>query len=50
MQVGRGLQKGDTCIMDIDVRSKSSKQPMPGLCKTRFPLDTELDPLQLLKV
>jgi len=47
--VGRGLQKGDTCIMDIDVRSKSSKQPMPGLCKTRFPLDTELDPLQLLK-
>ena len=50
MQVGRGLQRGDTCIMDIDIRSKASKKSMPGLCKPKFPLDTEMDPLDLLKV
>ncbi|GAX81186.1 hypothetical protein CEUSTIGMA_g8619.t1 [Chlamydomonas eustigma] len=47
--VGRGLQRGDTCIMDIDILSKESKAPFPGMCKSKITFDTEVDPLDLHK-
>jgi len=43
--VGRGLQRGDTCIVDLAVRSPETKMPLPGLTKKRCPIDTERDPL-----
>jgi hypothetical protein len=36
--------------MDIDVRSKESKAPFPGMCKSKITFDTEVDPLNLHKV
>ncbi|EFJ43644.1 hypothetical protein VOLCADRAFT_96204 [Volvox carteri f. nagariensis] len=42
---GRGLQTGDTLVMDMEVRSESSGQPLPGLTHTRISFDTEQDVL-----
>lgn len=45
---GRGLEKGDTCIMDIEVTPTGGGKPLPGLSKNKAPLDTDLDPLGLV--
>lgn len=47
--VGRGLEKGDTCIMDLDIRGKGMKASLPGMKKQRFPFDTDMDPLGLVQ-
>lgn len=47
--VGRGLQRGDTCIMDIDMKAEGSTVSLPGMKKQRFSFDTDMDPLGLVK-
>jgi hypothetical protein len=47
--VGRGLEKGDTCIMDLDIRAKGLKASLPGMKKQRFPFDSDMDPLGLVQ-
>lgn len=43
----RGLQAGDLAVIDMDIRSPGSKQPMPGMSKEMLAFDTEVDPLGL---
>ena len=47
--VGRGLEKGDTCIMDLDIKAQGMKASLPGMKKQRFPFDTDMDPLGLVQ-
>ena len=47
--VGRGLERGDTCIMDLDIKAAGSKVSLPGMKKQRFPFDTDMDPLGLVQ-
>ncbi|KAG2486398.1 hypothetical protein HYH03_014975 [Edaphochlamys debaryana] len=41
----RGLQLGDTLVMDLQVTNKSTGQALPGLTHSRFSFDTEKDVL-----
>ncbi|GLC38424.1 hypothetical protein PLESTB_001579600 [Pleodorina starrii] len=42
---GRGLQMGDTLVMDMEIRSEASGQVLPGLTHSRISFDTEQDVL-----
>ncbi|GIL80615.1 hypothetical protein Vretifemale_9953 [Volvox reticuliferus] len=43
--VGRGLQMGDTLVMDMQICAEASGQPLPGLTHSRISFDTEQDVL-----
>ncbi|GFR44774.1 hypothetical protein Agub_g6106 [Astrephomene gubernaculifera] len=44
---GRGLQRGDTLVMDMQVVTAAGQQPLPGLTKSRISFDTEEDALDI---
>ena len=43
----RGLQSGDTAIIDLEVKVQGGKMPLPGLSQSKVVFDTEADPLDL---
>eukprot|EP00199_Chlamydomonas_sp_CCMP681_P000756 CAMPEP_0119107898 /NCGR_PEP_ID=MMETSP1180-20130426/12257_1 /TAXON_ID=3052 ORGANISM="Chlamydomonas cf sp, Strain CCMP681" /NCGR_SAMPLE_ID=MMETSP1180 /ASSEMBLY_ACC=CAM_ASM_000741 /LENGTH=502 /DNA_ID=CAMNT_0007093447 /DNA_START=139 /DNA_END=1647 /DNA_ORIENTATION=- len=45
----RGLQKGDTAIVDLKFMLEGSKLPLPGLSADRARVDTNIDPLGVAK-
>ncbi|MEW5305071.1 MAG: hypothetical protein WDW36_007635 [Sanguina aurantia] len=44
---GRGMTRGDICIVDLEVFVEGSSEPLPGLSKKRMHFDTDVDPLGL---
>ncbi|GIL63299.1 hypothetical protein Vafri_17396 [Volvox africanus] len=42
---GRGLQMGDTLVLDMQIRGEASGQALPGLTHSRISFDTEQDVL-----
>ncbi|KAG2424094.1 hypothetical protein HXX76_014769 [Chlamydomonas incerta] len=42
---GRGLQLGDTLVIDLEITSKATGLALPGLSHKRFSFDTEADVL-----
>ncbi|KAL6748710.1 chloroplast trigger factor [Haematococcus lacustris] len=44
---GRGLQQGDTAIMDMKFTEVGGALPLPGLSAERARFDTEMDPFDL---
>lgn len=44
---GRGLQQGDTAIMDLKFTEVGGALPLPGLSAERARFDTEMDPFDL---
>ena len=41
----RGLEHKDVAVVDMEVKLKGGRTPLPGLSKTKFIFDTDDDPL-----
>lgn len=45
----RGLEKGDTCLIDTDVKLKGTGSSLPGMKHVKLAFDTEAaDPLNFV--